>query len=887
MMADAAGLGRITVFSALGQPLRAEIEVSAVKEEIPGMAARIAPADAFRDAGLEYAGILASVHVKMDKAPNGQPVIKLSTDRPVSEPFLDVLLELNWPAGRLVREYTFLLDPPEVTRQAPAAGTAGAETAPVADKKAAAMPAAEAAAPAAKEKKGKTKEKAEKVEKPVVAEKAGAEAGAASRQVKTGDTLAKIAAEVKPEGVALDQMLVGLFRANPEAFQGNNMNRLKSGAILNVPAADALADKAAAHKEVLAQAQDWNAYRRKLAGVVAQEPAADKPAQKASAGKITAKVEDKAPKPVDTKDQVKVSKTDSKAAQAPATKKASAEEEKLAREKALKESAERAAQLEKNIADLQKLSDMKNKQLAQAQAAAKPAEPPKAVEPAKAPEPPKPAEPPKPTEAAKPAEEKAAGKPTEAPKPEAAKPADAPKPKPKAPPPPPVEEDDDGMGLGLVGGAAALLAGIGGLLFYRRRKAKATETPIAAPSISPESLGANSVFRATGGQSVDTSAATPAVTDFSQTGPGTIDTDEVDPVAEAEVYMAYGRDAQAEEILLEALQKDSKRLAIHLKLLEIYSQRKSVKQFEMLATELYSQTGGFGPDWEKAVAMGAALDPANPLYSSGAGAVASTSFSNEAPEEAYDPEATVVVAPDSVALDVPPPAEPVFELPPVDVPAVEAAAAPEAAPAAAEAGLSFDFNIGGDEPAAAPAFEPNATVVRGPEAETPKPAADSIVLDFDLDLGGTTTDRTAEAATPASAAASANELDFNLGDSNFAPPQVEAEAAAARPDFSAINLDLSAPADNGVMDLEKTMLAPAGSDALATNILGSAPGLGGGEAAGGGDAMEQAVATKLDLAKAYEEMGDAEGARELLQEVLAEGSAAQKEAANAMLARLG
>ncbi len=72
--------------------------------------------------------------------------------------------------------------------------------------------------------------------------------------------------------------------------------------------------------------------------------------------------------------------------------------------------------------------------------------------------------------------------------------------------------------------------------------------------------------------------------------PGTIDTDEVDPVAEADVYMAYGRDTQAEEILLEALQKDPQRTAIHAKLLEIYANRRSLKQFETLASELYAQT---------------------------------------------------------------------------------------------------------------------------------------------------------------------------------------------------------------------------------------------------------------------------------------------------------
>jgi pilus assembly protein FimV len=109
-------------------------------------------------------------------------------------------------------------------------------------------------------------------------------------------------------------------------------------------------------------------------------------------------------------------------------------------------------------------------------------------------------------------------------------------------------------------------------------------------------------------------------TDFSQASISAIDAEEgVDPVAEADVYMAYGRDAQAEEILLDALKTDPTRTAIHVKLLEIYAGRKNNKQFETLASDLYAQTGGVGGDWEKAAAMGLKLDPANPLYGGAAG----------------------------------------------------------------------------------------------------------------------------------------------------------------------------------------------------------------------------------------------------------------------------
>ncbi|MDR0996514.1 MAG: pilus assembly protein, partial [Zoogloeaceae bacterium] len=117
LAADAAGLGRITVYSALGQPLRAEVQLSASADELAGMSARLASPDAFRQANVDYVSTLSQLRFEVEKRASGA-VVKLSSDRPINDPFLDVLLELNWPNGRLVREYTFLLDPPEITKQA-------------------------------------------------------------------------------------------------------------------------------------------------------------------------------------------------------------------------------------------------------------------------------------------------------------------------------------------------------------------------------------------------------------------------------------------------------------------------------------------------------------------------------------------------------------------------------------------------------------------------------------------------------------------------------------------------------------------------------------------------------------------------------------------------
>lgn len=111
---SAAGLGKVVVFSALGQPLRAEIEVNATAAELSGMRAQLASQDAFRQAGLDYTTSLRGITFTLDRRAGKKPVIRVASEAPVSEPLVDMLVELNWPTGRLVREYTFLLDPPEV-----------------------------------------------------------------------------------------------------------------------------------------------------------------------------------------------------------------------------------------------------------------------------------------------------------------------------------------------------------------------------------------------------------------------------------------------------------------------------------------------------------------------------------------------------------------------------------------------------------------------------------------------------------------------------------------------------------------------------------------------------------------------------------------------------
>ena len=112
--ANAAGLGKLTVLSSLGQPLRAEIELTAVSaDEAGALVARLAPTDAFRSANIDFNPALMSLRFDVEQR-SGKQVIKVSSSQPINEPFVDMLLELTWTGGRMVREYTFLLDPPDL-----------------------------------------------------------------------------------------------------------------------------------------------------------------------------------------------------------------------------------------------------------------------------------------------------------------------------------------------------------------------------------------------------------------------------------------------------------------------------------------------------------------------------------------------------------------------------------------------------------------------------------------------------------------------------------------------------------------------------------------------------------------------------------------------------
>ena len=867
--AHSAGLGKLSIESALGQPLSAEIEIIATNPtELANLHARLASPEAFQSANLELSSTITSIKFAINKNPNGGLVLKLSSDKPVNDPFLDMLVELDWGNGQMVREYTLLLDPPGMKSGEEQGSNNLPQTPTVAPYH------STAGSSAAQSEAGQSQNRSANVTPAKRTTQAGSSARAASSEsivsgakksipgtigpVQRGATLTEIAKQTKPEGVRLEQMLVGLYRQNAKAFDGN-MNRLKVGQILTVPSQETVAaiSETEAVREIHLQAADWQAYRQKLAGEVAAAPKRAEKSTQAS-GKIAPAVEDKAAPTKTGQDVLTLSKGElpageNKSANGKSSKQAksaqpSAAEQKqmaaddaLAKQKALKEANDRTAALQKNIQEMQKLVAMKNAALAAAQqkaaapapAAAIPLAVPAAVQPAPA------------------------AAPTVAVVPPAAAKAKPVHPVVITPVAPVVEPAwYENINPLYAGAAAVSLLTIALLMFMsksRRRReglSKFENSILTSVAAKP-----NTVYGGEqSGASVNTNN-TSFLTDFSQSGLGTLDTHDVDPIAEAEVYMAYGRDAQAEEILKEAMNKDPERQEIKLKLLEIYAARNNLPAFEGIATELYTALAGEqSPIWEKAAELGRKLDPKNPLYGGQATAVPIYE----------DASIAAAIMAKNRADDVFPAAEM-----PVAMTTSEALGEN---PATADADHHLDFPAGMNFDIEMTSVHGNAVhAVEDHQVDNGETAGlDDIILfasESPVEAHEVMLEKPAESVVPADIVAAEhhyNDLsfDFDLNEVEAAgekPVVTEAEPIIVPSDntrlldFTGIDLDTPAPVT------EQSSLSEA----------------------------EQEIKTKFELAQVYQEMGDFENAREILQEVIVEGNADQQSSAQALLLQLG
>lgn len=816
--ASALALGRITVQSALGEPLRAEIEVpQATAAELEALQAGIATPDIFKAQGMEYSSAARQIRVDIVRQPDGTAKLKLSSRNPVTDPFVDLVVDANWSAGHLVRSYTLLLDPPAATAQPAPVPVTAAQTSP-------------SRAPATPASTGRTYRSDGAAPPPSAAPAAAAATSSGSDRttVRAGDTAGRLAQANRPAGVSLDQMLVAMLRANPDAFISGNVNRIRAGSVVQLPSKEQATATTAkeARQIVAAQSRDFNEFRRRLA---AKAPAAKvAAAERTSSGQVQAQVQDhSAGNPA--ADKLTLSK---------GALSAHAAEEKLAKDKQANAQADRVGELQRNLAELQQVATASSPATTAPAAAA---DAPAATAPAAAtPGVTVPVTTPLTTPSAEasatpasdaaPTAANATAAAPETPAPAAAAPA-APQPtavKPALTPPAPAPEPgfleeltgDNPLILPAAGGALALLLGLLGWRTVQRRRGQAAAEALAADQPPPP----DSFFGHSGGQQIDTrQSSVPAASSTMAYSPSQLDAGgDVDPVAEAEVYLAYGRDVQAEEILKEALRTQPERLGVHMKLAEIYAKRQDTKAFEATALAVQPLTQGAGPSWERIVELGQTVDASNPLYQ-GPEAPSTSAFADALAKSHALPAASAAMASTTLGQHLPADLDLSLDM---DLPGglSDAEALDVAGPASVLTPSEQDFA----------ALEPNWNSVAASPPPAPKADAPAVVPE-PLDLSS---------------------LEFALDDANSpAPATPVAEAVATSPDFDLGDLDL---------DLGDTPAAPAAAPTVPDDPL----------------------STKLDLAREFNAIGDSEGARTLVEEVIAEASGDLKERAQHLLSEI-
>ena len=855
--ACALSLGSITVQSALGEPLRAEIEVPDINaEEAASLKTAIASPEAFRAAGLDYNPAMSGLRVTLQRRPDGRAYIRLSSDKPVNEPFVDMILEASWSSGRIVRDFTMLFDPPNLRAPAVPNATLPQATVP------APAPAAVAIAPATRSPALPAPvvpaiaapRKTEPSPKVAAAPKAAgnraktqpATAGGRQIKVKAGDTASKIASAVKPASISLDQMLVALLRTNPDAFIDGNINRIKSGALLTVPTAEQAGAISAseAGQTVTAQSKDFNEFRRKLAGSAASAQVAAP--DRRSSGKVQAKVEDSKPG-AGAPDKLTLSK---------GAVQAQAAVDRIARERAAQEASSKAAELSKNISELGKIGAASSPAAPSAAASAVGAgvvavpAGPAVVLAASAPKAVASSAPPVQTvaQAAVPASAAVA-----VPLPASA-PAVAKRPIAVVVPQPAAEPGfiDQLLENPLVpAGAAGLVALLAGFAFYRSRKQKKEMQEDSA--FLESRLQPDSFFGASGGQRVDTN-------DGVQTGssmvysPSQLDAaDDVDPVAEADVYLAYGRDMQAEEILKEASKANPARVAIQQKLLEIYAKRRDTKSFERVANEVYQLNGGEGPDWQRVCELGLGIDASNALYQAGG-----------------HPSRGVIPS-RPMGLD--------------RTAGFTANTVPQALAAGTSKGVDLDLDLDFS------LEEENASIVSELRSTEPMYSMDRVnTAPSPLDANRIADTKALLASGMTGSAVKHDTVKFELPGLEFPAPKLPVEretfqtqAAASYGSTVPIPLAPAQPVktaqaalDSGLLEFDLGSLSLDLGDSTeatsATTAIAPEP--------------EDPLTTKLSLAEEFNAIGDDEGARALIEEVIAEASGDMKLRAQQALSRL-
>ncbi|MBT3016660.1 MAG: hypothetical protein KUF77_12450 [Candidatus Thiodiazotropha sp. (ex Lucina aurantia)] len=883
----ALGLGEIHPQSALNQAFKADIDLLSVsQEELQDVRVSLASREAFEKAGMERPYLLTGLKFAPMLTPAGKPVISISSSDAIREPFLNFLIEVNWPKGRLVREYTVLLDPPVTLTRAPQPVTAPTTTMTPTTQVSRSRPA-------------------------MVTSSTSSEGGAREYgPVQPNDNLWNIAKGMQRSDESVEQVMMALQRHNPSAFINNNVNNLKVGKILRLPEDSGVTSisKREARDEFLAQTRAWQAGRT---GDAPRPVVSKKPTE------TEAKEEDRLR-------LISAKPGEGEAAEREGMAESESEIDRLQDEIMLvRESNEgvvqennalrsRVQELEKQIQDIQRLLTLKSDQLAEIQSAqdiaAEKMEEMEAVEAA-------PAEVPEPEMEPEVAEDVAATEPElepttveaeepvvpvppgtvieevdiearideamqqEAPvaeaTPPAVEPAPAPTPAPTAQPepakppvavlPPKKVSYFDGIKenstlLGIVGGVAVLLIGLLWMIMRRRKEAEAefAESILVSPDSGVVTAGKE--------DSSSLTAPTDETSFMSDFSPSDIDalqdeTGEVDPLSEADVYIAYGRYQQAEELIKQAIEKNPEREELKHKLAEIYFSAKKHQDFNSLAQQLHDAgLEDKEPEtWSKIAAMGKELDPSYALFAGAAGMAAG---GVAAADEALD----------DLGLDLG--SEPAAE-------AEEMAETPEAQD-------SSDLEI-------------DSMDLSGLENLD---EMDSESLEGNLSLDSEFLNKMESGESPAE---EEEALDIDLSDLDMDSEQSSAAEEPQPFDLSDVEGDSEIAADLGASDVSDAIeledsetLDNLDLESIEKELEGLSSDLDSEDS----EAVDELsllqshsenldldstdeITTKLDLARAYIDMGDIEGAKSILDEVSSEGSEAQQKEAQELLNGLG
>lgn len=911
--ASALGVGDISLHSALNQSLDAEIPlVLSGADSLSDVRVSLASPETFTKAGLERHYFLTKLQFSPVQTTDGRYVIKVSSRDVMREPFLNFLVEVNSPQGRVVREFTALLDPPASMQ-----GEAVAETEPALVERPARRyeRVAEISrsgdyAPTVRRSAQRTISAAPQAPTP----RPAPALPPASEDQLTNEAYGPIRRDENLWGIAKalandstlthEQMVVGLYRANPQAFS-RGINSLKAGATLRMPTREFIAQLSPQQARIeYARQQGQNVSR--MTGVAPQLTEGEGPESQL---KLLA--------PSDSKGQGAGSQTGGKGRGDLALEVA---------ETAKQENDElrsRLAQLEQKLSEMQQKLAIKDEEIASLQT-----QPHSATPPAQPVEPPvqkpvaaqtTPTTPPQPSQVTPPPPQPTAAQPTppptSAPPPTSVTPSTAVAPRPTPPPKPvptpkpavalPAAEENwmtDPTYLGIAGGAALL--GITALLIRRRRNAIIAETEsilIAAERASRQaSLGGAqfSAMRPSAEPTVEPIAA-PKSSFLSEFTPSDFDTlgtetDEVDPISEADVYLAYGRYKQAEELIRHAISQHPDRDECKLKLLEIYHTTENRAAFENYAKELKAQHKDGRPEfWNKVVEMGRELAPGSALFQ-GSGASPTASATPKAIEKGLD--STMGLGSLDLSDDL------IDDLKRFEIEFSEPGFASDGDTDLA----SLDFGSGADEldsPAVKPAepdrfaaldFDLASLGIGKPKPaapaaakEPPKPEPPPSEFDNLLDFSFDSLAPSPQAPPPAEetyeeqADKTIDDILRDLTDSlkqeepEPAPPaEPEPRPASSDLSLSGLGFDLSLfeQSNLGVAETDEPEVAesPEENSDLYAGLTD----------------MDQ-VETKLDLAKAYADMDDEESASEILQDVLATGNDKQQAEARQLLAKMG